>query len=575
MIHAMSPSSYARLSIKGGEMDKKELSGRLLPATALATLLACTSTARASDPPASRSDSSSAPASPAVRCNALSSFEWPGLTIDEARLIPEGKVEPPPDTAPSPAPSTIVPEHCLFRGMMDRRTGAQGQHLGIGIELRLPVQWSGRFAFEGGGGLDGILRPAYGSVWGTISPPALARGFAVVSSDGGHRSASMTDPQWALDQQARLDYSYNAVDKTTLLAKALIVHFYGQPPRRSYFLGCSNGGRQAMMVTQRLPLQFDGVVSGDPSFRLTRANVDQAWNEIVLARAAPKDTQGRPIISRALTPEDLHLVANAVVKACDAKDGLTDGIINDYKACHFDPAVLTCKGPKTQSCLSAPQVTALKNLMAGPHDSHGQPLYAPFPYDAGIADPAFYHMHFGTSPTAETNSADATLGFGSLRYFGLTPPDPAFDAMKFDFDRDPQRLLETAKINDADSVFLDSFAKHGKLILYHGMSDQGLSPLDTANWYDRLAAANGPGVEDWARLFLIPGMTHCAGGPATDEFDMLTAIQQWVEEGHAPDRIVAHGKSFPNLTRPLCPHPRIARYIGGDPNSEKSFVCQK
>jgi hypothetical protein len=184
-------------------------------------------------------------------------------------------------------------------------------------------------------------------------------------------------------------------------------------------------------------------------------------------------------------------------------------------------------------------------------------------------------MHFGTSPTAETNSADATLGFGSLRYFGLTPPDPAFDAMKFDFDRDPQRLLETAKINDADSVFLETFAKHGKLILYHGMSDQGLSPLDTANWYDRLAAVNGPGVEDWARLFLIPGMTHCAGGPATDEFDMLTAIQQWVEEGRAPDRIVAHGKSFPNLTRPLCPHPTVARYIGGDPNNEKSFVCQK
>ncbi len=157
----------------------------------------------------------------------------------------------------------------------------------------------------------------------------------------------------------------------------------------------------------------------------------------------------------------------------------------------------------------------------------------------------------------------------------MTPPDPAFDPMQFDFDRDPRRLLETAKINDADSVFLESFARHGKLILYHGMSDQGLSPLDTANWYDRLQAANGPGVHDWARLFLIPGMTHCNGGPATDQFDMLTAIQQWVEEGRAPDRIVARGKSFPNLTRPLCPHPTVARYNGGDPNSETSFVCKE
>jgi feruloyl esterase len=213
--------------------------------------------------------------------------------------------------------------------------------------------------------------------------------------------------------------------------------------------------------------------------------------------------------------------------------------------------------------------------MAGPHDSRGQPLYARFPYDAGISHPAFYRMHFGTSETGELNSADATLGFGSLRYFSMTPPAPDFDPMKFDFDRDPPRVLETAKINDADSVFLGTFAKRGKLILYHGMSDQGLSPLDTADWYDRLQAANGPDVQSWARLFLVPGMTHCAGGPATDEFDMLTAIQSWVEEGRAPDRIVARGKSFPDITRPLCPHPMIARYAGGDPRAEASFQCRK
>lgn len=385
----------------------------------------------------------------------------------------------------------------------------------------------------------------------------------------------MSDAHWALDQQARIDYSYNAVDKTTLVAKAVIARFYGQAPQHSYFIGCSNGGRQAMMVTQRLPLQFDGVVSGDPSFRLTRTNIDQVWNEIVLAKAAPKDAQGRPILSRALTPQDLQLVAAAVLKRCDARDGLADGMINDYRACDFDPAVLTCKGNKTESCLLPAQVTALKSLMAGPHDSHGRALYAPFPYDAGIASPAFYRMHFGTSPTGELNSADATLGFESLRYLGLTPPDPAFDPMKLDFDRDPPRLQETAKINDADSVYLESFARHGKLIVYHGLSDQGLSPLDTAAWYDRLQAANGPDAQQWARLFLIPGMTHCAGGPATDQFDMLAAIESWVEEGRAPDRIVARGKSFPEVTRPLCPHPTVARYAGGDPNSEASFVCRK
>ena len=171
------------------------------------------------------------------------------------------------------------------------------------------------------------------------------------------------------------------------------------------------------------------------------------------------------------------------------------------------------------------------------------------------------------------NSADATLGFDPLRYFSMTPPDPAFDAMKFDFDRDPQRLLETATISDADSVYLESFRRHGKIILYHGLSDQGLSPLATAAWYDRLQAANGSNVQDWARLFLIPGMTHCGGGPATDDFDMLTAIQIWVEQGKAPDRIIARGKTFPGVTRPLCPYPKIARYKGGDPKNAQSFAC--
>ena len=509
------------------------------------------------------------------RCAALRKFKWPQLIIEEARIVPTGPDGAPPQEAPALAPGTMLPAHCLFIATLAPRTGAEGQHLGIGIELRLPLEWNGRFAFEGGGGLDGVLRPSYGSVWGTIRPPALARGYAVASSDGGHRAPSMSDAHFALDQQARIDYSYNAIDKTTFIAKALIARFYGRAPRRSYFVGCSNGGRQAMMVAERMPLAFDGVVAGDPSFRLTRTNIDQAWNEIVLARAAPKDAEGRPVLSRALSEADLKLVANAVVKQCDRLDGLADGIINDYRACHFDPAVLTCKGSKTESCLTSIQITALKDLMAGPHDSAGHALYAAFPYDAGIADPAFYHMHFGTSANGVLNSADATLGFDSLKYLSMTPPDPSFDPMKFDFDRDPARLLETSKILDSDSVYLESFARHGKLILYHGLSDQGLSPLDTAAWYDRVEAANGEDIHNWARLFLVPGMTHCNGGPATDQFDMLAAIQSWVEEGRAPERIIARGKSFPGATRPLCPYPTIARYKGGNPQDETSFACEK
>jgi len=385
----------------------------------------------------------------------------------------------------------------------------------------------------------------------------------------------MTDAHFALDQQARIDYAYNAVDKTTLLAKLVIGRFYGKAPRRSYFVGCSNGGRQALMAAERLPLQFDGIVAGDPSFHLTRVNLDEAWNEIVAARAAPRDAQGRPILGSLFSAADLQLVGAAVLKKCDGLDGLVDGMINDYRACRFDPAVLKCKGAKSASCLSTRQITALKQVMEGPRDSQGHALYASFPYDAGIGDPAFRRMHFGTSDSAQTNSADATLGFDSLRYYSLTPPDPGFDPMKFDFDRDPGRLAETAKINDSDAVYLASFASHGKLILYHGLSDQGLSPLDTVDWYERARAANSEPIGNWARLFLVPGMTHCAGGPATDQFDMLTALDDWVDQGRPPERIVATGKTFPGQSRPLCPYPRVARYVGGDTRSESSFACKE
>ncbi len=184
-------------------------------------------------------------------------------------------------------------------------------------------------------------------------------------------------------------------------------------------------------------------------------------------------------------------------------------------------------------------------------------------------------MHFGTSPTGPGNAADATLGFDSLRYYAMTPPVPTFDAMSFDFDRDTARIRETSKQNDADATYLSTFAGHGKLLMYHGLSDQGLSPLDTAAWYDRMAASTGGPTQDWARLYMIPGMTHCGGGKATDDFDMLAAIQAWVEDGKAPDRIIATGKTLPGVSRPLCPYPKVARYQGGDAASETSFICKE
>src|SRR6185312_1467564 len=197
---------------------------------------------------------------------------------------------------------------------------------------------------EGGGGLDGVLNPALGGLGGRARPPALAQGFAVVTTDGGHRGASMMDARFATDQQARIDYAYGAVEKTTWAAKALVQAFYGRAPEHSYFVGCSNGGRQALIAAERVPLEFDGIVAGDPTFRLAWTNVDQVWNEIVLARGAPKGPDGKPIVSRALSEADLKLVADTVLSRCDGLDGLKDGMINDFQACRFNPAVLTCKG---------------------------------------------------------------------------------------------------------------------------------------------------------------------------------------------------------------------------------------
>ena len=506
------------------------------------------------------------------RCAALKAFPWPHLQVEEARLVAAGPADG--ATGPSMQPAQL-PEHCLFRAVISPRTSAAGQRLGVGFELRLPVAWNGRFVFEGGGGLDGVLNPAIGTLGGRAPLPALAQGFAVVTTDGGHRGASLMDARFAFDQQARIDYAYGAVEKTTWAAKAVIQAFYGREPERSYFVGCSNGGRQALIAAERLPLEFDGIVAGDPTFRLAWTNVDQVWNEIVLARGAPKGADGKPIVSRALSEADLKLVAGELLRECDGLDGLKDGMINDVRACRFDPAVLTCKGAKTDRCLTALEVRTLKALMGGPHDSRGHPLYAAFPYDTGIGGRAFRQMHLGASPAGGSNAADATLGFDSLRYYAFTPPDPGFDPMRFDFDRDTARVLQTSKQNDADATYLTTFAKRGKLLLYHGLSDQGLSPLDTVAWYDRLGAVTGGETQSWARLYLVPGMTHCAGGEATDEFDALAALQAWVERGEAPDRILARGKAFPGVTRPLCPYPQVARYQGGDPASEKSFACRQ
>jgi hypothetical protein len=504
-------------------------------------------------------------------CRGLISAGTAAMTIVAADVVPQGPLK-------SPAGATrteSLPTHCRIEGVLNARTAPSGERFGIGFELRLPASWNGRFAFQGGSGLDGVLHPAVGDVNGSIAPSALARGFAVVSTDGGHRGASMLDARFGLDQQARLDYAFNAIDKVTLEGKALVQRFYGRGAQRSYFLGCSNGGRQGMLAAQRFPAYFDGIVSGAPVFNLSRIVVNQVWNVQVVSRVAPKNADGQPILSRAFSDADLKLVADSALAACDSLDGLADGLINDWQACPFDPKSLACSGAKTERCLTTTQIEALHDLAGGARNSRGESLYGRFPYDTGIASPVWRRMRLGTSTSSTSDASDVVLGVQALRLYMLTPPDPAFDPLRFDFDRDLARTRQTQALGDADATYLRGFAAHGKMILYHGISDQGMAAGALADWYEKMTADTGAQTQDFARLFMVPGMTHCGGGKSTDRFDMLTAIQSWVEENRAPDRIVATGAAFPGVSRPLCPYPKVARYAGGDSRHEGSFECRK
>ncbi len=218
----------------------------------------------------------------------------------------------------------------------------------------------------------------------------------------------------------------------------------------------------------------------------------------------------------------------------------------------------------------------LEDLIAGPRDARAQHLYGPFTYDTGIASTAWRAMRLGTSETGQPNSADSSLGLGQFRHLQLTPPDAEWDPLAaYDIEDLLRRIRYQGGIGDADSPLLTSFAQAGKMIVYNGMSDQGMSTQHILRWYHDMVAATGPQGGEAVKVFGIPGMLHCGGGEATDKFDMLEAIVDWVERGRAPDRIVATGATFPGVSRPLCPHPLVARYDGGNPNSADSFSCRE
>lgn len=514
-------------------------------------------------------------------CAELLSLARPDLRITRAEPVQSGT--PPTENRARAALAgegrARMPAHCVVEGMLNPRTGAGGVAFGTGFQLRIPDAWNGRLLFQGGGGMDGVVQEAVGAVpvAGATATPALMRGYAVVSTDAGHQGRDTRDASFALDQQARLDYAHAAVPEVTREARAILAARHGSAPRRSYFMGCSNGGRQGMMAAQRNPTLFDGIVAGNPGFRLSRAAVAQAWDTLAFSRAAPRDEAGRPILSAALSPADLRLVADGILAACDAADGLADGAVEALRACRFSPASLRCNGEKTDRCLADPQVAALERVFGGARDSRGNAVYASWPWDPGIAAPGWRAWKLGTSPTAQPNALNATLAASSLGYFFMTPPRPDLDLMAFDIDRDTAATAETAAINDATGTLMSSFAARGaRMIVFHGNADPVFSADDLTAYWDRLARDNGgaDALGRFARLFMVPGMTHCGGGPAMEDFDPLAALEAWVERGEAPERILARGPAFPGRSRPLCPYPLEARFTGGDPQAAASFECR-
>jgi Tannase and feruloyl esterase len=541
--------------------------------------------------------------------------------------------------------ATAKSGYCNVVGIIDKRISAQDpDHFtyGIGFALNLPNTWQGRFEMMGGGGTDGSLNADPQGSAGV----ELTQGWAVAADDGGHEDLATNvvggyqdddanaggSGHFGIDEQARQDYGYNGIEQTTTISKQIIASYYGLDTVYSYIMGCSNGGRDAMVASQRSPWLFDGVIAQNPGFNLPQAGLAEAWNEQALAPLATStDVNGQPYLADTFPSQDLEVASAAILSACDALDGLVDGIIDNYHACTAKkvfPALAnyTCgtglhgSTPHGGTCLTSPQVGALKKIYAGPVNSRGQRLYSNWFWDAGIWTPptapgagwAFWNV--ATAPVPGVNTAiNLTLGAGAIPMIFQTPPvvtpvngangQEAF-VFSFNFDTDAPRIFTTAKGYPESSMdFMAAIStdlrpfqgRGGKLIISASVNDGIFSGASIARWYRHMDRDMNGRATDFARLFMVPNMAHCGGGAATSNFspNELSAITDWVEKGIAPERIVAANTNtaspypagapfdprvaanFPTGgTRPLCVYPKTSAYSGhGMTNNAANFVC--
>ena len=488
-------------------------------------------------------------------CADLANLKLDGVEITNAVSVPAGAAVP----ASYPHYGGMLPAHCRVEGVIHRRKGVGSEEFGIGFAVALPGKdaWNGDFMMQGGGGGNGVINYPVGAGYAG-DKPALDRGFAVASTDTGHKAKTGAfDFSFRRDQQASLDFAYMANAEVAGVAKQIVSSYYAKPAGYSYFVGCSTGGREGMILSQRFPTVFNGIVSGDPAMRTGLSNLAIGkWIPVAYNRAAPKDAAGKPQIAKLLTDDQRKLFIDALLKKCDPIDGVADGMIFDPLDCHFDPAVLSCKAGQTQGCIAPKTIAAIKKAFAGPKNAYGTQVYPGFLYDAGIT---------------ENRPIPGLLNPSERGLFG-----PYTTAATIDVDK--EALHASDPLVEPASTNLTTFSGNGgKLLFFHGDSDPWFSPLDTLDYYKSLEATSGGAdeVEKWSRLFLVPGMSHCGGGPSLDHFDMLSAVVNWVEKGVAPESVTATGKAFPGRSRPLCAYPKHAQYLGhGNTEDASNFGCQ-
>lgn len=464
-----------------------------------------------------------------------------------------------------------LPEYCRVRGTIAPA---------IAFELRLPTQtWNEKFLMQGCGGMCGIINMAAGE-------DALARNYAVINQNMGHHSQPFV-ATWAYNNlQGEVDFGYRSTHVTAVAAKVLVEAYYGKAPDYSYFKGCSTGGRQAMVQAQRFPWDFDGIIAGAPVLN----EIGDGMLHLIWSGRANLDEEGKPILS----PDKLPLIRNAVLAACDANDGVEDGVLQDPRTCDWQPSALQCLGQPRDNCLTTQEIVAVERIYAGAHNSKGERLF-PGGMSKGSEyewSPAFVAAD-GAAP--RVLNANGMIGqFARYLAFWEDGNGPGSDPLTFDWDRDPPRLALTEALYNAQNPDLRKFRDAGnKLVLYHGWDDLEIPPGLSVDYYETAAKTMGgyDATQEFFRLFMIPGMAHCRRGAGADAFDTLSAIEAWVETGKAPLALTTYHLKKPQAynglprirypipddahdwTRPVYPYPATATWSGdGDWKEAESWV---